>query len=73
MKGTNTVNINNATLREALQDYFDKHLAVDRRMTVSEVKNDSNSYGALGVVVTLVEPEAGVVSLTASSVTMLKS
>lgn len=71
MKGSITVNINNATLREALQDYFDKQLAEDRRMTVSDVKNDGNSYASLGVVVTLVEPEVtSLITVATSQVTM---
>lgn len=57
MKGTITVSVNNLTLLEALQDYFDKQLAADKRMMVQTVESDSGGgYGVgLTIKVTLAE------------------
>ena len=62
MKGQVIVYVNNATLCEAMQEYFDRHLRDGLQMTVKSVENDPNTYGSLGVKVTLAEKEAAIVT-----------
>lgn len=64
MKGTVSVKVNNATLVEALQEYFDRHLNEGLRMTVSAAVLDAASQytASLGVEVTLTEKESAAVA-----------
>ena len=57
MKGQAVITINQATMLEAMQQYFDKQLATTHRVT--EVKKDSNTYAAAdSFIVSFSEPDA---------------
>lgn len=48
MKGSTEIKVNQATMVEALQQYFDGVLTKDHKMIVTEVVRDpANSYGGV--------------------------
>lgn len=57
MKGKNTLEMNTATIKAAVQMYLDAQFAPGKAPTVEDVEPSSKGYTSGAYIVTLVSPE----------------